>query len=78
MPGKENRPCCQAATHLLVTTVVPLILNDDGSLHVLVQGLLSQGVHLLPSLQGLLPQGNLALLGCLCLLLGICIERQIL
>ncbi len=45
--GSKNKG---AATHLLVATVVPLVLNDDGSLHVLVQGLLSQGVHLLPSL----------------------------
>ena len=39
-----------SGSYLLVATIVPLILNDDGSLHVLVQGLLSQGVHLLPSL----------------------------
>ena len=53
-------------THLLSVALVALVLNDDGSLHVLVQSLLGQGVHLLPCLQGLLPQGNLTLLCCLC------------
>ena len=34
---------------------IPLILDDDGALHVLVEGLLGEGVHLFPSLEGLLP-----------------------
>ena len=58
-------------TDLLVAAVVPLILNDDGPLGVLVKDLLSQGVHLLAGLQGLLPQSHLPLLGLLCLILGI-------
>lgn len=62
-PGKAR------FTHVLG---VSLILDDDGPLHVLVQGLLCEGVHLLPSLQGLLPQGYLTLLGHLSLLLGLC------
>ena len=62
---------CQGreVTHVLS---VPLILNDDGSLHVLAQGLLCERVHLLPSFQGLLPQGHLPLLCHLSFLLGIC------
>ena len=56
-------------THVLS---VPLVLDDNGSLHVLVQGLLCERVHLFPSLQGLLPQGHLPLLCHLSLLLGIC------
>lgn len=65
-------PQHKAGTHLVIVGSVPLVLNDDGALHVLVQGLLGEGVHLLASLQGLLPQSHLTLLGCLGILLGIC------